>query len=199
MRLVCITSRLQRNQEFSIPEFPGRDFAKSWDPGTVEDGISLKFFPGILQKSVGSLGISLSSHKFGQFHTFWRTFLFVKYIRQTRVSSIPYCDKQQEREGVQCCWHRGDPKKSLPHTRERRRLCYCVIVTLLQQLKVSKQVVMVIERDWKPLIQLFKGFWKSRKIPGSRDMPESRRGLITSHHTSVISQLPPWPRVLQTW
>ena len=36
---------------------------------------------------MGSLGISLSAHKFGQFHTFWTTYLFVKYIRQTKVSS----------------------------------------------------------------------------------------------------------------
>ena len=35
--------RLQRDQEFSIPGFPGRDFAKSRDPGIFRDGISLKF------------------------------------------------------------------------------------------------------------------------------------------------------------
>ena len=50
-----------------------------------------------------SLGISFSAHKFGNFHTFWRTyFLFVKYIRQTKVSSIPSCRKEQERAGGQC-------------------------------------------------------------------------------------------------
>ena len=35
--------RLQQDQEFSIPGFPGRDFAKSRDPGIFRDGISLKF------------------------------------------------------------------------------------------------------------------------------------------------------------
>ena len=97
------------------------------NPGIFRDGISLKFYPGIYQKSTGSLGISLSAHKFGQFHTFWRTFLFVKYIRQTKVSSIPSCGKEQERAGVQCCWQRDDQKKSLPHTRESRSLSYCQI------------------------------------------------------------------------
>ena len=75
----------------------------------------------------GSLGISLSAHKFCQFHTSWGTYLFVKYVRQTKVSSIPSCGKQQEREGVQCCWQHGDPKKSLPRTKERRSLRYCKI------------------------------------------------------------------------
>ena len=36
-------NRPQRNQGFSIPEFPGRDLAKSRDPGIFRDGISLKF------------------------------------------------------------------------------------------------------------------------------------------------------------
>ena len=35
--------RPQRDQEFSIPGFPGRDFAKSRDHGIFRDGISLKF------------------------------------------------------------------------------------------------------------------------------------------------------------
>ena len=39
----CPTTRPQRDQEFSIPGFPGRDFAKSRDPGIFQDGISLKF------------------------------------------------------------------------------------------------------------------------------------------------------------
>ena len=38
-----ITVRLQRDQEFPIPGFPGRDFAKSRDPGIFRDRISLKF------------------------------------------------------------------------------------------------------------------------------------------------------------
>ena len=84
-----------------IPGFPWRDFANSRDPGIFRDGISLKFLSWDFtkKKSIGSLGISLSAH-FGQFHTFWRTYLFVKYIRQTKVSSIPSCGKQQEQEGV---------------------------------------------------------------------------------------------------
>ena len=36
-------ARLQRDQEFSIPGFPGRDFAKSRDPRIFWNGISLKF------------------------------------------------------------------------------------------------------------------------------------------------------------
>ena len=36
-------NRPQRNQGFSIPELPGRDLAKSRDPGIFRDGISLKF------------------------------------------------------------------------------------------------------------------------------------------------------------
>ena len=39
--------RPQRDQEFSIPGFSGRDFAKSRDPGIFRDRISLKFYPGI--------------------------------------------------------------------------------------------------------------------------------------------------------
>ena len=39
----AVTTRPQRDQEFSIPGFPGRDFAKSRDPGIFRDGISLKF------------------------------------------------------------------------------------------------------------------------------------------------------------
>ena len=50
---LCPTIRLQREQEFSIPGFPGRDFAKSRDPGIFWDGISLKFYPGILPKKYG--------------------------------------------------------------------------------------------------------------------------------------------------
>ena len=38
-----VITRPQRDQEFSIPGFPGRDFAKSRDPGIFRDGISLKF------------------------------------------------------------------------------------------------------------------------------------------------------------
>ena len=93
-----------------IKNFQSRDF-QDWvlqNPG----------IPGFLRTG---------AHKFGQFRTFWRTILFVKYIRQTKVSSIPSCGKQQERAGVHCCWQRGDPKKSLPHTRESRCLSYCQI------------------------------------------------------------------------
>ena len=83
-----LMGRLQRDQEFSIPGFPGWDFAKSRDPRIFRDGISLKFFPGILSKEYRISGDFLSAHKFGQLHTFWRTYLFVKYTRQTKVSSI---------------------------------------------------------------------------------------------------------------
>ena len=84
------------------PRIFGMGFCKI--PGFFGTGLVWNFIPGFYQKSTGSLGISLSPHKFGQFHTFWRTYLFVKYIRQTKVSSIPSCGKQQERAGVQCCW-----------------------------------------------------------------------------------------------
>ena len=43
-RADCITFRPKRDQEFSILGFPGRDFAKSRDPGIFRDGISLKFY-----------------------------------------------------------------------------------------------------------------------------------------------------------
>ena len=115
--VTSLTGRPQRDQEFSIPGFLGRDFAKSRDPGIFRDGIILKFLSRYFTKSLRYVGISLSAHKFGQFHTFWRTYLFVKYIRQTKVSSIPSCRKQQEWAGVPCCWQRGDPKKGLPHTK----------------------------------------------------------------------------------
>ena len=39
---------------------------------------------------MGSLGITFSAHKFGQFPTFWTNHMFVKYIRHTKVSSILY-------------------------------------------------------------------------------------------------------------
>ena len=42
-RADCITFRPKRDQEFSIPGFPGRDFAQSQDPGIFRDEISLKF------------------------------------------------------------------------------------------------------------------------------------------------------------
>ena len=48
--MVMVMSRLQRDQEFSIPGLPGWDFAKSRHPGIFWDGISLKFYPGILPK-----------------------------------------------------------------------------------------------------------------------------------------------------
>ena len=50
-----VSARLQRDQEFSIPGFLGRDFAKSRDPEIFRDGIGLKFYPGILQKKVWDL------------------------------------------------------------------------------------------------------------------------------------------------
>ena len=95
--------------------------------GFFRRGLAWNFIPGFYQKSTGYLWISLSANKFGQFHKFWRTYLFVNYIRQTKVSSIPSCGKQQEQAGVQCCWQSGDPKKSLTHTRESRSLSYCQI------------------------------------------------------------------------
>ena len=80
--------RPQRDQEFSIPGFPGRDFAKSRDPGIFRDGISLKFQSRDFRELYRVAGIRAHPcHKFGQFHTFWTTYLFVKYIRQTKVLS----------------------------------------------------------------------------------------------------------------
>ena len=60
-------SRLQRDQEFSNPGFPGQDFAKSQDPGIFRDGISLKFLSRDFTKSMRSPGITFSAHKFGHF------------------------------------------------------------------------------------------------------------------------------------
>ena len=47
--------RPQRDQEFSIPGFPGRDFAKSRDPGIFRDRISLKFLSRDFTKKVWDL------------------------------------------------------------------------------------------------------------------------------------------------
>ena len=125
-----VVSRLQQDQEFSIPGFceilGSRDFS-GWDYPKI-------FIPIFYQRSIGSLGIFYSSHTSGHLHTFWRNYLFVKYIIQTKVSSIPSCGKQQERAGVRCCWQRGDPKKSLPHTRESRSLSYCQIQPWLRDM-----------------------------------------------------------------
>ena len=46
----AVTGRLQQDQEFLIPGFPGWDFAKSQDPGIFRDRISLKFYPRIIPK-----------------------------------------------------------------------------------------------------------------------------------------------------
>ena len=104
-------ARLQQDQDLSIPGFLGRDFAKSRDPRIFQDGIVLNFLSRDFTKKVWYLGISSWAHRFGHFDTFWRTSLFVKYIRQTKVSSIPPCGKQQERASVQCGWQHGDPKR----------------------------------------------------------------------------------------
>ena len=50
-----LMNRLQRDQDFSIPGFPGRDFAKSRDPGIFRDGISLKFLSQDYTKKVWNL------------------------------------------------------------------------------------------------------------------------------------------------
>ena len=44
--------RLQRDQEFSIPGFPGRDFVKSRDPRIFRDGIRLKLLSRDFTKKV---------------------------------------------------------------------------------------------------------------------------------------------------
>ena len=49
---VDVSSRLQRDQEFSIPGFPGRDFAKSRDPRIFRDGIVLNFLSRDFTKKV---------------------------------------------------------------------------------------------------------------------------------------------------
>ena len=48
-----MTGRPQRDQEFSIPGFPGQDFAKFWDPEIFQGGISLKFLSRDLAKKPG--------------------------------------------------------------------------------------------------------------------------------------------------
>ena len=53
-----VMGRFQRDQEFSIPGFPGRDFAQSRDLGIFWDGISLKFYPRIFPKKNGNGQIS---------------------------------------------------------------------------------------------------------------------------------------------
>ena len=138
---------LQRDQEFSLPGFPGWDFAKSLDPRIFRDGISLKF-PEILPKKYEiSLDFPLSAKIWSI--SFLEDILFVNYIRQTKVSSIPSYGKQQERAGVQCCWQSGDPKKSLPHTRKSRSLSYCQIQPWLRDMGFqNKWEVNVWLIDW---------------------------------------------------
>ena len=99
--------------------------------GIFQDRISLKFLSRILSKSPGSLRITFSAYKFGRFHTSLMTCLLVEDPRRIFTSSCFLWSgssslsfgKQQERAGVQCCWQRGDPKKSLPRTRESLRYC----------------------------------------------------------------------------
>ena len=115
-------------ENFQTPDFRDRILQNPGILGFFGTGLALNFYPRILpKKHSGSLRVTFSAHKFGQFHTFWRTYLFVRCIRQTKVSSIPSCGKQQERAGVQCCWQRGDPKMNLPRTGESRSLRYCQI------------------------------------------------------------------------
>ena len=53
-------------------------------PGFFRTGLALNFFPGILpKKSPVSLGVTISAHKFGQFYTFWTTYLFWKIHDET--------------------------------------------------------------------------------------------------------------------
>ena len=58
-----IMNRPQGDQEFSISDFPGRDFAKSWDPRIFQNGISLKFLSRDFTKKKSSIsrGYHLSS------------------------------------------------------------------------------------------------------------------------------------------
>ena len=91
-------------------------------PGFIGRGLAWYFIPGFYQKCMKSLGISFF-HKFGQFHTFCRTFLFLKY--KSLINSHPVASSKSEQV---ISWQRCDPKKSLPRTRESRSLCYCQIL-----------------------------------------------------------------------
>ena len=70
---VDVNIRLQRDQEFSIPGLPGRDFAKSQDPGNCRDGIRLKFLSRDFTKKVWVW----ANHKL--------------YVSRWRISLLPSC------------------------------------------------------------------------------------------------------------
>ena len=115
-------------KNFQSRDFRDRILQNPGIPGFFWDGISLKLLSWDFTKKVWDL-LGFPSQQFGNFHTFWRTYLFVKYIRQNKVSSILYCgNSKSERVFIeQCCWQCGDPKKSLPRTNESRSMRYCQI------------------------------------------------------------------------
>ena len=74
-----IMNRPQQDQEFRSRDFRDRIWQNPGIPGFFRTGLALNFFPGILpKKSPVSLGVTISAHKFGQFHTFWTTYLLVE-------------------------------------------------------------------------------------------------------------------------
>ena len=102
------------------PRISGMGFCKI--PGFFGTGLAWNFVPGIYQKRTESLRISLSAHEFGQFHTFWRTYLFANTLdRQRSYPSHPVTSSKSK--GVFSV--AGKPKKILPRTRESRCLRYC--------------------------------------------------------------------------
>ena len=145
-------TRLQRDQEFSIPGFPGRDFAKSRDPGIFRDGISLKFyqkkyrisrdfllssqiwsnsyiledsFACVIVKSNLGLLRDMGFWNKWEVNVWWIDRFFLASLNQWLIVHVEYLLlKNQKFEKF--------------------------FLTLLQQSKVSKQVVMIIERGWKP-------------------------------------------------
>ena len=100
-------------ENFQTRDFRDRILQNPGIPGFFGTGLALNFYPRILpKKRSGSLRVTFSAHKFGQFHTFWTTYLLVEYPWRIFTSSCflwsgsssPSCDEQQERADVQCFW-----------------------------------------------------------------------------------------------
>ena len=113
-------------ENFQTRDFRDRILQNPGIPGFFRTGLAWNFIPGFYQKVRDISGFPSQRINLVNFINFV-TYLFVNYIRQTKVSSIPSCGKQQERASVQCCWQGGDPEMSLPRTRESRSLRFCQI------------------------------------------------------------------------
>ena len=129
IRQVWLMGRPQRDQEFSIPGFLGRDFAKSRDPGIFREGISLKLSSRDFTKIVWDpSGYPLQLINLVNFIHFGGQIIFVCKIHKTDkglIHSILWHGARAS--GCLVLLATWWPKKSLPHTRESGSLSYCQI------------------------------------------------------------------------